>query len=149
MNRPDLIESLCNIILEDSSLKSEANALLTDLTSNKIDLQDALTRYNALIQKKRGYWVGKLKSKVVYSALKKYQKGEQSLLDTIKMISSLITHSIIELQTDSSITAKDLGIPELIDLLSISLFDSSNPEFPKRLNEVLLEYGYLDEKEGE
>ena len=81
--------------------------------------------------------------------VKKYQKGEQSLLDTSKMISSLITHSIIELQSDSSITAQDLGIPELIDLLSISLFDSSNPEFPKRLNEVLLEYGYLDEKEGE
>lgn len=149
MNRPDLIESLCDIILEDSNLKSEANALLSDLTSNKIDLQDALAKYNLLIQKKRGYWIDKLKPKAVYSALKKYQKGEQSQLDTSKMISSLITHGIIELQSDSNISAKDLGIPELIDLLSISLFDSSNPEFSRKLNDVLLEYGYLDEKEGE
>lgn len=149
MDRPELIESLCSLILEDANLKMEANNLLTDLISNRIDVLDASARYEALLRSRRGYWVYRLKSKVVYSALKKYQKGDQSMLDTSKMISSLITHSIIELQSNPKINPQDLGIPELIELLNMSLFDSANPDFFNRLNNVLIEYGYLEKKEGD
>ena len=149
MDRPELIESLCSLILEDANLKMEANNLLTDLISNRIDVLDASARYEALLKSRRGYWVHRLKSKVVYSALKKYQKGDQSMLDTSKMISSLITHSIIELQLNPKISPQDLGISELIELLNMSLFDSDNPEFSNRLNNVLIEYGYLEKKEGD
>lgn len=149
MNRSEIIELLCNIILDDPNQKQIADGILASLIRNRISVEEAVEQYNALMQSKQGYWVGKLKSKVVYEALKKYQKGEQLLLDTSKMISSLITHAIIELQSNTQVTKSDLGIPELLDLLNMSLSDQLPEEFYSRLNEVLRNYGYLDEKEGE
>lgn len=149
MSRSEIIELLCNLVLDDTNQKQIADSILANLVRNKISVDEAIAQYNSLMQSKKGYWVGKLKSKVVYEALKKYQRGEQSPLDTSKMISSLITHAIIELQSSDNASMSDLGIPELLDMLSISLLDSDNPEFLNKLDEVLRTYGYLDEKEGE
>lgn len=151
MNRSEIIELLCNIILDDPNQKQIADSILASLIRNRISVDEAVEQYNLLMESrdKKGYWVGKLKSKVVYEALKKYQKGEQSLIDTSKMLSSLITHALIELQSNEQVTKSDLGIPELVDLLTMSLSDQLPEEFYSRLNEVLRNYGYLDEKEGE
>lgn len=149
MSRSEIIELLCNIILDDPNQKQIADSILNNLIRNRISVEDAAEQCKLLMHSKQGYWVGKLKSKVVYEALKKYQKNEQLPLDTSKMISSLITHAIIELQSNAQLTKSDLGIPELLDLLSMSLSDQLSEEFYLKLDEFLRNYGYLEEKEGE
>lgn len=150
MNRSEIIEKLCNLILDDPAQKPKANDILTSLMKGQIDVLQAVERYNDLINSKPSYWVGKLKPKAVYESLKKYTKGNQDSLDTSKMISSLITHAIIEMQHNSAVTQQDLGVPELITLLKESLSGERHlEEFRSQMDSVLKKYGYLDEKEGE
>lgn len=150
MNRSELIEALCNLILTDSAKQSSAELILKDLTSNRISTEEAADRY-ALItaETSTAYWFNKMKSKVVYDSLKKYLHNELDSIGISKMLSSMITHSIIEIQKNPMVSQSELGIPKLLSLLSASLMEETPDGFDDDLKDFLRNYGYMDEKEGE
>lgn len=149
LSRSEVIELLCNVILDDSNQKQVADNILANLIRNAITVDQAYQEYQDLLRSNSKYWIDKIKPKAVYEALKKYEKGDLDRLSTSKMISSLITHAIIELQSNPNVSINNLGITDLSNILNASFSDIADEDFYKELDEVLFKYGYLDRKEGE
>lgn len=147
-DRSDIIANICSIAnsheyTEDQ--KSKAKQLLADFVSGKVDNDQAEKSYSDIVStgSNGGYWINKHKAKVVYASLKKYQINQLEDIEIRKMISSIITHSIIEMQMNPSITPEELGINELIDLLKYIM---NNPINRSKIDDVLYRYGYLSNK---
>lgn len=154
MDRSSLMKSICYLALDsdskDKECKSKALSLLEDFTAHRIDEATAYDRYQAILNSNSGYWSDKYKSKVVYESLQKYQAGKLDNIATAKMVSSLITHSLIEMEQNDSATLEDMGVHELSDILQEMLSSDLHESCSSTLDSVLHKYGYLeDKKEGD
>lgn len=151
--RSELIESICSVVLSEdysSDQKTSAKKLLESLSQGRITEEEAQDKYSSIISSGTKYWMDKYKSKAVYDSLKKYQSGKLDLIGTSKMISSLITHAFIELESQkvTGVTREELGIPELISVLGELIQVEELSEIQDRINSVLLKYGYIRKDEG-
>lgn len=150
-SRSALIENVCSVVIEEGyspNQKESAQKLLENLTLNKVGLDEAQAEYSRILSEGSlgGYWINKHKSKVVYESLQQYSQGKLDWIGTCKMISSLITHSLIEMQINESVTKEELGIPDLSRALENLLSESINEDIDNQIKDILTKYGYLDEE---
>lgn len=154
LDRSTLMKDICYLALDSDSknkeCKSKALALLEDFTAHRIDESTAYDRYKSILNSNSGYWSDKYKSKVVYESLQKYQAGKLDNLATAKMVSSIITHSLIEMEQNDSVTLDDMGVQELSNILQEMINSDLNESCSNALNAILYKYGYLEnKKEGD
>ena len=154
VNRQALIRDISFLALDAKKYTEQqtkaATQLLEELTAHRIDESAAYDRYQSILNENSGYWSDKYKSKVVYESLQKYKDGKLDNLATAKMVSSLITHSLIEMDLNESATLESMGTKELVQVLSDILNSELNESCSDMLNTILYRYGYLeDKKEGD
>lgn len=100
--------------------------LTTKLIRNSISLEDAKKELSKIINLQKSPMINNIKGKRVYKTLVKYYKGASLTRDEIlKLVSSLITHGVIEHQSNPKMDLKSLV--SLSDYLEKSL--SSNDYF--------------------
>lgn len=154
LNRQSLIKEISFLALDKERYSKQQNEqaiqLLAELTAKRIDESVAYDRYQSILNANSGYWSDKYKSKVVYESLQKYQQGKLNNIATAKMVSSLITHALIEMELNESATLDDMGVKELAGVLQNMLNSELNESCSDMLNPILYRYGYLeDKKEGD
>lgn len=154
MNRQQLIKEISFLALDKQNYNQHQNEqavqLLAELTAKRIDESVASERYREILESSSGYWSDKYKSKVVYESLQKYQQGKLDNISTAKMVSSLITHALIELELNETASLTDMGVKDLAELLCNTLSSELNESISDRLDPILYKYGYLkDKKEGD
>lgn len=151
MSRSELIGSICSVVNSSdysANQKSNAKLLLERLTARKISEEDAAEQYQSILNEADAYWLDKLKPKAVYESLKRYRSGNLDSIGVAKMVSSLITHGLIEVQKSESASVSSLGLAELSECLSSIINSNLNECSTTQLDEVLAKYRYL-QKEGE
>lgn len=152
MSRTELIGSICSIANGSdysAKQKSDARLLLEQLTARRIDEATAQEQYQLIVESANTpYWVDKLKPKAVYESMKLYQRGPLDSISKAKMISSLITHGLIELQKNDSASIESMGLGELSECLHLLVSSHLNENIDSQLDDILHKYGYL-RKEGE
>lgn len=154
MSRADLIKQICSLALDTENYTKQQNQsatkLLEEVTHGRISEEVAHQRYQSILDEASSYWSDKYKSKVVYESLQKYQKGELDNVSTAKMVSSLITHSLIEKELNESATLEQMGTLELMQVLENMLSSGLNESCSDMLDSILHRYGYLNyKKEGD
>lgn len=154
MSRADLIKQICSLALDTENYTKQQNQsatkLLEEVTRGRISEEVAHQRYQSILDEASSYWSGKYKSKVVYESLQRYQKGELDNVGIAKMVSSLITHSLIEKELNESATLEQMGTLELMQVLENMLSSGLNESCSDMLDSILHRYGYLNyKKEGD
>lgn len=157
MDRQQLIKEISYVALDSNSYTTaqidQAVSILARLTSHQIGIAQAEAELNQLKSQSTRlsyYWRDKYKSKVVYDALVKYLKGSLSSNEIAKMISSLITHSFIELDKNPNVSPDDLGIKELSEILDGYISSGFSKIDQTKLTAVLHKYGYIiTQEEGD
>lgn len=154
LNRQSLIKEISFLALDKEKYSKQQNdqaiQLLAELTAKRIDESVAYDLYQSILNANSAYWSDKYKSKVVYESLQKYQQGKLNNIATAKMVSSLITHALIEMELTESATLDDMGVKELAGVLQSMLNSELDESCSDMLNPILYRYGYLeDKKEGD
>lgn len=155
MDRSELINQICTTInnTKDNKVVSDLKVLLSDLISNKDTLDNVEDRYNTLVNDNKtttddsnndssnDSWVKQLVNKNVYKSLLRFQDNKLSYLDTCKMISSLITHSVIELgKGDSTHNLRELNIELSKVLTKLFITNSLNSKIRSNILEIFDKY---------
>lgn len=151
MSRSELIGRICSVVNGSdysANQKSNAKLLLEKLTARKVSEEDAAEQYQSILNENDAYWIDKLKPKAVYESLKRYRSGNLDSIGVAKMVSSLITHGLIEIQKSGSASVSSLGLAELSECLNSIINSNLNECLTTQLDEILTKYGYL-QKEGE
>lgn len=154
MKRADLIKQICSLAMDTENYtrqqNQDATKLLESVTIGRLSEEAAYQRYQSILDEGSSYWSDKYKSKVVYESLQKYQRGELDNVGTAKMVSSLITHSLIEKELNESATLEQMGTLELMQVLENMLSSGLNESCSDMLDSILHRYGYLNyKKEGD
>jgi hypothetical protein len=147
MPRQQVIESICSAILSNSGdKKSLLNEILVKFTTNQMTEDDALDAMNSVIKYNPSQLSKSIKSRTLRSSAHSYLEGSLGYIDSLKLVSSLITHSIIESQIlDDPSIIESLSTFELIRILKDSLYTHSISTTDHQiLSDLLINYGYSE-----
>ena len=147
MPRQQVIESICSAILSNSGdKKSLLNEILVKFTTNQMTEDDALDAMNSVIKYNPSQLSKSIKSRTLRSSAHSYLEGSLGYIDSLKLVSSLITHSIIESQIlDDPSIIESLSTFELIRILKDSLYmHSISTTDHQILSDLLINYGYSE-----
>lgn len=150
--RQELISSLCSSINDDkidASSRDSISLILDKLINGSMSESDARNGYDEIINSisNAGYWKNKNLPKSLYDTLKSYSKSQLNDIQKMKMISSIITRSFIELEHNSELSLADLGVAKFIDILQNSINSDSYVLDDNELYSLLVEYGLINSKE--
>ena len=153
MTRRDLMIELAKLGTD------EATNLFRLLANNKITLEEAIEQYNSLMivganaielpnDNYANPWLARSQSKpkIVYQSLKKFYNGKLDAISTTKMISSIITHLLIEISNhddnDHTQLINQYGLSEFTDLLSEIIYTGINDDTNRITKDLLDKYQY-------
>lgn len=145
MNRQKLVEVLCSIANGSSEslvTPEEATSLLNDLVESRRSVSEVLT----ILDSKSKYWSQVKLPESLRSNLKRYTKGELNDIQQLKLVSSIITRSLIECEHHSDLELDNLGALEFLQYLYDELV---NEDSDIDLEELLKKYGLIKDKEVE
>lgn len=148
MIRQELIEGLCNNIINEIQVDISKN-LLDRIMTNSVSLDDAEAIFNSIKSVDNRNFSTVVKSKKLKSSIKSFLNDKLVFSDSLKLISSLVTHNIIEYeQTNDAKVFDKLNTITIIDILKESI-ESGNisDDNIKIIKSILIDYGYSDKGE--
>lgn len=152
MTRSDIIKTICKSISScnyPANTVSQLESLLVEFTNNRLDENEAMKKHNLIIKPcTHNELVARLYGKTVYFNLLKIDKGEElTKTEVIKLLSSIITHSCIQHDSNNPLLMSELGISDLCDLIKmLDTVDESNKltkEETKKVKDVLIKNRYI------
>lgn len=143
-SRQELIKSLCLVISNNTDKSVEANDLLKKLLSNEISVSDCISEYNDLVgdadSVSTTYFIDKYHNKPLGKSLHNFTKHKLSIIETAKLLSSLVTHSLIEINLGTEV---DTGLPQLLTLLNKIVISNYTNDYYDEVYKVLDKYNYI------
>lgn len=142
-SRQELIKSLCLVISNNTDKSVEANNLLKKLLSNTISVNDCISEYNNLVgitTSANTYFIDKYHNKPLGKSLHNFTKHKLSIIETAKLLSSLVTHSLIEINLGTEV---DTGLPQLLTLLNKIVISNYTNDYYDEVYKVLDKYKYI------
>ena len=140
--RQQTIELLCNKIVDPDTpedIKLSTRRTLNELTSNKISAEEAFLRLSDSVK----YWKSIDLPKSLFDNIKKYKKGTLTSIQRSKLVSSIVTRCLIEIEFHPDIDPSVTGIYEFLDYLNYILGkDNSKLYSEDYLSELLDKYGF-------
>lgn len=147
MKRSSILERLYELNADDSSDKKSISKLMYDVIHNKVSTEDAESQLRVIDPFYIRYeFLQNLKGKPIYKNISEFRKGNLSNIEIMKMISSLITQILIQIEHNPEITAKSLQIDVLLSILKDYSENPSNIDFD-RINSLLDNYGWKDQSD--
>ena len=146
IDKSQFIKDICTSINSDNIDSNEMKNLLSEVIQDDGNNLDILYRkyrqllgYNNILDD--DYWIKKYSTKKGLSkSLRQFKSHKLDEIDTAKLLSSLITHALIELKYNKSVTKSDTGVDELLILLNkIALSNYSN-DYYDEVYRVLTKY---------
>lgn len=142
--RQQTIEIICKEI-NDSSIsenRDKARKLLNELISNRITEEEALIRLSDYNK----YWKSVNLPKSLYDNLKKFRKSELTNIQKTKLVSSIVTRCLIEIEYHPDLNPELTGIYEFLDYLNYLLNKSTKSYEEQTLTELLIKYGFISKE---
>lgn len=147
ISRQELVENLCSIANDtDKRVATSAKEVLRNLLTGKISESVASEYYNSLVNDNSPYWSTHTKPKVIYDNLKKYKKGALNDIQLAKLISSIVTHSLIEVEINGA-NLDELGVQEFLSVVNNYVSNNIGFDINEESKKLLLKYGFLTESE--
>ena len=122
----------------DSVKVNKVRKIVNEVMIGKLPINEAVRKYNQVLTSDAHPMVESIRTKKVGQSLKEYYKNSLNDTDTAKMISSLVTHCIIESQVNESYQLSTDVVP-LLDI--VKEYVSNNVIDKSILNESLAKLG--------
>lgn len=143
MERRLLIERMYELNADPNTNKDELTKLMFDVLHNKISTDDAESKLRLLDPMYIRYeFIQNLVGKPIYKNIEDFKKGNLSEILIAKMVSSLVTQVLIQVEKNPEISAKSLQIDSLLDILHE--YSETSKINVDKLNSLLINYGWSD-----
>lgn len=146
MSRSSILERLYELDQDKTSDNIKVTKLMYDVLHNRISVDDAESELKVIDPFYIRYeFLQNLKGKPIYKNIQEFRKGNLSIIETMKMVSSLVTQILIQVEHDDTLNPKSLQIDDLLNILSQYSNDplTINTEL---INSLLDSYGWKEEK---